>query len=59
MKKQVSRPHDHRGSVWLLANGSIIWCYVCGAWRPNFTGRRMWYKPSGDKAINPAVKGAI
>ena len=63
MKKPVGRNgtvyHDHRGSVWLIAGGSIIWCYACGAWRPNVAGKLQWHKPSGDKAINPAMKGRV
>ena len=64
MKKITKRipPHDHRLSLWIISNGDLLngdllWCYVCGAWRPNRAGRMPWYRPSGDKTINPACKG--
>ena len=48
--------HDHRKSIWLIAGGHIIWCYRCGAWRPNVLGRMQWHKPTGPNGENPAMK---
>ena len=48
--------HDHRRSLWVIGNGSVIWCYRCGAWRPNVPGRMQWHKPTGPNGKNPAMK---
>lgn len=53
MKKK--RYHDHRTSVWLIAGGNVVWCYVCGAWRYNKPGRQLWCKPTGDATKTPAM----
>jgi hypothetical protein len=48
--------HDHRKSTWIIAGGSILWCYQCGAWRSNVPGRMKWNKPTGIGGANPAIK---
>jgi len=48
--------HDHRQSIWLIAGGHIVWCYQCGAWRPNTPERMRWYKTTGIGGKNPALK---
>ena len=54
--------HDHRGSVWLISNGRLIWCYQCGAWTYNISsakkkamGGPAWYRPTGIGGQNPAA----
>lgn len=49
--------HDHRQSTWLIAGGSIIWCYQCGAWRMNMAAGK-WHRPTGIGGENPATKKA-
>lgn len=51
------KKHDHRKSLWLIAGGSLLWCYRCGAWRPNVPGYMYWHKPTGTNGANPAMKG--
>lgn len=43
--------HDHRQSFWIIG-GKHLWCYRCGAMRPNST--KKWVKPTGLKGKNPA-----
>jgi len=47
--------HDHRQSIWIIGGG-WLWCYRCGAIRPNLPGRRMWDKPTGLNGENPAMR---
>ena len=47
--------HDHRQSLWVIACGAILWCYRCGAWRPNIIGRMRWHRPTGPNGENPAL----
>lgn len=54
--RQVAK-HDHRQSLWIIAGGNLLWCYRCGAWRPNSPGRVMWHKPTGHDGDNPAMRG--
>lgn len=53
------KKHDHRGSLWIIAGGAILWCYQCGAWTFNGqyrTSKRMqWSKPTGLGGPNPAM----
>ena len=51
----TARKHDHRGSLWIIAGGKVLWCYQCGAWRPNVAGRMQWNKPTGVGGANPAM----
>lgn len=51
------RRHDHRGSLWLIAGGKVCWCYQCGAWRPNTTGRMRWHRTTGIGGPNPGMLG--
>jgi hypothetical protein len=44
---------DHRRGLWIVADGSLLWCYQCGAIRPNRAGRLPWAKPTGNAADNP------
>jgi hypothetical protein len=46
--------HDHRQSTWIIG-GLVIWCYRCGAWRPNTPGRHKWHKPTGPDGENPGL----
>jgi hypothetical protein len=49
--------HDHRQSLWIIAGGYILWCYQCGAYKPNVAnGQRGWTKPVGIGGENPAMK---
>ena len=49
--------HDHRASMWLIAGGTVMWCYQCGAWKLNLpNARREWHKPTGIGGPNPAMK---
>ena len=52
----MKKKHDHRQSSWLIAGGYIVWCYQCGAWRPNTPERMQWNKPTGIGGENPAMK---
>lgn len=49
---------NHR-NCWLICGGGMVWCYECGAIRPNVAGSRKapihWQKPSYTKE-NPAIK---
>ena len=47
--------HDHRGSLWAIAGGALLWCYQCGAWRPNNSLGRGWHRPTGIGGENPAM----
>jgi hypothetical protein len=59
----------HERNCWIIFGGLAIWCYVCGAWRRltptmNFSqelGKPIgpWFKPSGDRRVNPAMKEAV
>lgn len=49
------RKHDHRRSLWIIAGGALLWCYRCGAWRPNRPGRGRWHAPTGPGGKNPAM----
>lgn len=57
MTDRAHKKHDHRGSIWIIAGGNILWCYQCGAWRMNLPGRVPggWHKPSGIGGANPAM----
>lgn len=58
--KEASRRHDHRQSIWIIAGGNLLWCYRCGAWRENSTGKgHKWYRPSGLNGDNPAMKATF
>lgn len=48
--------HDHRQSLWIIGGGTILWCYQCGAWRPNTPGRMRWYRHVGIGGANPAMR---
>ena len=48
--------HDHRQSLWIIAGGALLWCYRCGAWRPNVAGKLRWHKPTGPNGENPACE---
>jgi hypothetical protein len=55
--KPKAKKHDHRQSLWIIANGDILWCYQCGAWRLNEHGRQYkWHRTSGIGGPNPAMK---
>jgi len=50
----------HERNSWLIYNGFIEWCYVCGAFREmkflkddGVCPNTKWVKPSGDKNNNP------
>ena len=47
--------HDHRRSIWIIADGRLLWCYRCGAWRVNDPVGE-WYRPTGEDGPNPAMK---
>ena len=57
----------HERNCWIIFGGLAMWCYVCGAWRqlsPTATvnlGKPIgpWFKPSGDRRVNPAMKDAV
>lgn len=56
------KKHDHRGSIWIIANGRLLWCYQCGAWAYNVPaadkkamGGPAWYRPTGLGGPNPAT----
>jgi hypothetical protein len=53
-RKKLAFKHDHRQSCWLIAGGSLIWCYQCGAWRVN-AAKGEWHYPTGKNGKNPAV----
>lgn len=58
MPYEKPRRHDHRQSLWVLGagNASWLWCYRCGAIRPNRPGREYtWSKPTGLDGKNPAL----
>jgi hypothetical protein len=49
--------HDHRRSLWIVGGGTILWCYQCGAFKPNHKdAKRGWTKPVGIGGKNPALK---
>jgi hypothetical protein len=60
LAKQSPAPkHDHRRNSWFVANGTIEWCYMCGAFRylnktPEEHGK--WQRPSGIGGANPIMK---
>lgn len=60
-RDQKGKKHDHRSSLWLIANGRLMWCYQCGAWAYNvpIEDRRVlgpaWYRPTGIGGPNPAT----
>lgn len=57
MTDESNKKHDHRGSLWIIAGGHVLWCYQCGAWKLNRTGEpRTWNKPSGIGGENPAMR---
>ena len=47
------KPCDHRRGLWIISGGSMLWCYQCGAIRPNQAGRLPWAIPTGDRNKNP------
>jgi len=49
------KKHDHRQSLWIIADGTILWCYRCGAWRMNRRDRYPWHRPTGLDGKNPAM----
>jgi hypothetical protein len=51
----TTKRHRHEQSMWIIAGGAWLWCYQCGAIRPNKPGTR-WQKPSGLGGPNPAMK---
>lgn len=53
-----AKKHRHDGSIWIIAGGALLWCYQCGAFRPNSAGRVPggWHKPSGIGGPNPAMR---
>lgn len=60
------KKHDHRGSIWIISNGRLLWCYQCGAWGYNVSAEERklmlgtipaWYRPTGLGGPNPAVGG--
>jgi hypothetical protein len=51
---KAKKRHDHRNTVWIIAGGAWLWCYHCGAIRPNKAGRMLWQKPAGTE-VNPAL----
>lgn len=55
MAVKSKKRHDHRQSLWLIAGGTICWCYQCGAWRIN-APNHIWNRPTGLYGINPAMK---
>lgn len=54
----TERKCSHR-TVWIISGGSMLWCYRCGAIRPNVAGNRKhhikWQVISKD-GDNPAMK---
>lgn len=51
-------PSNHK-DVWILAGGALLWCYRCGAVRPNHVyvqGLKVWQEPVGQTEANPALK---
>lgn len=52
-KPKKVRGHDHRRGLWIISGGSMLWCYQCGAIRPNRAGRLRWAVPTGDAGSNP------
>ena len=53
-KRKLTPRHDHRRSLWIIAGGSVIWCYRCGAWRMN-AKQSPWHRPTGKSGANPAT----
>lgn len=50
-------PKKHR-DLWIISGGAMLWCYRCGAIRPNHmakTGNIKWQEPVGQTAENPAM----
>lgn len=66
-EKPMSKRCRHAGT-WIMADGSIEWCYVCGAVREmarlNYGGMAInasraattWVSPTGDKQNNPFAR---
>jgi len=54
----------HEQHMWLVCNGNLWWCYVCGAIRRAKTQNpndsipidKRWIKPTGNKNNNPYDK---
>ena len=45
----------HR-KCWVIGSGGTLWCYECGAVRPNVgPGGANWTYPVGPEGENPAV----
>lgn len=43
----------HR-KCWVIGGGGFLWCYECGAIRPNAYGKLKWAYPVGPKGDNPS-----
>jgi hypothetical protein len=50
--------HRHESSMWGIVGGLALWCYQCGAFRPNAPGAK-WQKPSGIGGANPAMTKGV
>lgn len=61
MSARKPRPrHDHRQSLWIIAGGTLLWCYQCGAWRVNRAGKEwVWHRTAGIGGENPAMLGKV
>lgn len=53
LKRSIQKRHDHRQSLWIIAGGTHLWCYQCGAFK-HVDGK--WQRPTGLGGPNPAMK---
>ena len=45
-------------NIWIISGGTMLWCYECGAIRPNIAGshtKRVYWQPPSRSNINPAM----
>lgn len=60
----ASKPRcRHERNSWIIVGGYAEWCFVCGAFRnlkrispSGLAAASEWFKPSGDKNVNPAMQ---
>lgn len=55
-KMSVDKKPCKHTNVWIISGGSMLWCYECGAIRPNQMGKKKiyWQVPSYSRD-NPAL----
>jgi hypothetical protein len=45
-------------NIWIISGGTMLWCYECGAIRPNIAGnpkQKIYWQPPSNSKVNPAM----